>query len=221
MRTVMALALPVVIGVAGGIILLGMIGEGTEPEAGLTAGSLAAGGSPVLGDSGAPVTILEWGDYQCTYCVRFHDTTLKMLDAEYIQAGTANLVFKDFPLNGPDSVMAAEASHCAGDQGAYWRYHDILYERWSGERTGWITREALAAFAEELGLDAAQFERCMDGGAHAGRVAAMHDFGREIGIDATPSFLIFDDRQVIKIRGNQPPDVFQRSIDQLLRADQG
>ena len=59
-----------------------------------------------------------------------------------------NLVFKDFPLNGPDSVLAAEAAYCAEEQGKYWEYHDELYTNWAGEKTGWITRSSLNAFAE-------------------------------------------------------------------------
>ena len=63
------------------------------------------------------------------------------------------LVFKDFALNGPDSALAAEASRCAAEQSRYWEYHDVLYRNWGGERTGWITAKALAAFAGSAGLD--------------------------------------------------------------------
>ena len=207
------LAVPVAIGVAAGAFL-GLYATPAEPGL-LTRSALTLGGSPVLGDPGAPITILEWGDYQCTYCYRFHQDTLGVIMRDYVETGKARLVFKDFPLNGPDSVQAAAASHCAGDQGRYWEYHDILYENWGGERTGWITRDALAGFAGTVGLDAAEFADCMDEERHVGRVEGLYASGSGMGIDATPSFLIYDGEQVIKVRGNQPLGVFVGVLDGL------
>lgn len=182
-------------------------------ESGLTASELRSGGSPVKGSPDAPVTILEYGDYQCTFCYRFHQTTLGILQEKYIDTGRANLVFKDFALNGADSILAAEASHCAGDQGRYWQYHDELYENWGGERTGWVTRGALAEFAAAVGINAAEFEDCLDAKKHRQAVTDMYRNGQIIGVDATPSFFIFNDERVVKIRGNQPLEVFERTID--------
>jgi len=181
----------------------------------LTKTKLIQDGSPVLGDPSAPITILEWGDYQCTFCFRFHDTTLEIIDRDYIQKGTVNLVFKDFPLNGPDSILAAEASYCAQDQGKYWQYHDELYKNWAGEKTGWITRWSLNAFGTAVDLDLEKFNQCLDDHKYQDRVNLLHQFGKEIGIDATPSFLIFNDEKIIKIRGNQPLETFLRTIDEL------
>ncbi len=186
----------------------------SNPEA-LTKSKLIQDGSPILGESSAPITILEWGDYQCTFCYRFHDTTLNTLEKDYIQTGKVNLVFKDFPLNGPDSLLAAEASYCAEDQGKYWQYHDELYKNWGGERTGWITRWSLNAFGTTVGLDLEKFNQCLDDHKYLDRVNIIHQFGKDIGIDATPSFLIFNDEKIIKIRGNQPLDTFLRTIDDL------
>lgn len=181
----------------------------------LTKTKLIQDGSPILGDSSASITILEWGDYQCTFCYRFHDSTLEILDRDFIQTGKVNLVFKDFPLNGPDSVLAAEASYCAQDQGKYWQYHDELYKNWAGEKTGWITRWSLGVFGTTVGLDLEKFNQCLDDHKHQDKVAQLYQFGREIGIDATPSFLIFNDEKIIKIIGNQPLETFLRSIDEL------
>ena len=72
------------------------------------------------------------------------------------------LVFKDFPLNGPDSLLAAEATYCAQDQGKYWKFHDELYKNWGGERTGWVTRSSLDVFATSVSLDLEEFNKCID-----------------------------------------------------------
>lgn len=206
------LAVPVLVGIVSGYVMAAGAGQyGAQPAV----AGLAEDGSPVLGEQSAPVTILEWGDYQCTFCFRFHESSLQAIKAEYIDTGRAKLVFKDFPLNGPDSVLAAEASYCAEDQGRYWEYHGELYSNWAGERTGWITRESLGAFAESAGLRADEFESCMDAGKHRQRVLELEQYGRRIGVDATPSFFVFNDREVIKIRGNQPLEVFRQAIGEL------
>ena len=181
----------------------------------LTAKSLSENGSPIKGSLFAPITILEWGDYQCTFCYRFHQTSLNIIFEEYIEPGKVNLVFKDFPLNGPDSVLAAEATYCAGDQGKYWEYHDELYINWGGERTGWITRESLDKFATTVNLELEEFNSCLDDKKYHQRVLDLEKFGKEIGINATPSFLIFNDEKIIKITGNQPLDVFRMAIDDM------
>lgn len=177
--------------------------------------NLIKNGSPMIGDLTAPITILEWGDYQCTYCHRFHETSLNTILEEYVNSGKVNLVFKDFPLNGPDSVLAAEAAYCAGDQGKYWKYHDELYANWGGERTGWVTLDSLNKFAKTIDLDINDFDSCLNGHKYKQKVFELEKFGKDIGIDATPTFLVFTDEKIIKIRGNQPIDVFRKVIDSL------
>ncbi|RDJ30977.1 MAG: DsbA family protein [Crenarchaeota archaeon] len=210
------LAIPIVIGVITGIVLA-VTFETDQKEDGilLSAQKLIKDGSPIMGEKNSDITILEFGDYQCTFCFRFHQSTLKILEKDYIDSGNIRLVFKDFPLNGPDSVLAAEASYCAEDQGKYWEYHDELYTNWAGEKTGWITRNSLNAFAETVGLNLEEFNQCLDSGKYNKRVLDHQDFARQIGVDATPSFFIFNDEKIIKIRGNQPLDVFKRVIDDL------
>lgn len=208
------LIIPIVIGIiAGGFLLFYPESEKTTTS--LTPTKLIENGSPLLGDNNAQITILEWGDYQCTFCYKFHQNTLDVLNEDFIKTGKVKLVFKDFPLNGPDSVLAAEASYCAEDQGKYWEYHDELYENWGGERTGWVTRESVDRFASTVSLDLQEFNKCLDERKYQNKVNALYDFGREIGIDATPSFLVFNDEKIIKIRGNQPLEVFLKTIDEL------
>jgi len=216
MNKAIVIAIPLVIGIGAGVLLTGynqQANPNTEVSSKFTASNLKSGGSPVRGDFDAPITILEYGDYQCTFCYRFHQTTLNTLQEKYVDTGMANMVFKDFALNGPDSVLAAEASHCANDQGRYWEYHDELYRNWGGERTGWVTRDSLAGFACAVGLNPDEFNDCLDRQKHRDAVLAMYRTGQEIGVDATPSFFIFNGEKVVKIRGNQPLGVFEKTID--------
>ncbi len=179
----------------------------------MTPQSLIQNGSPILGNPDAPITIVEWGDYQCTYCHAFHETSKDLLIKEYVDTGKANFVFRDFPLNGPDSVLAAEASYCANDQNKYWEYHDELYKNWAGERTGWVNRTSLDQFANTVGIDTTQFDKCLDDKKYEQKVLDNQKFGEGIGINATPSFLIFDNKKTTKIEGAQPISVFQQVLD--------
>lgn len=209
-------AVSAAVGVAAGLAATA-IWEPVEHDT-LTATGLEAGGSPVLGDPAAPLTMVEWGDYQCTFCYRFHQGTLEMIKLDYVQTGMLRMVFQDFPLNGHDSELAAQASWCAADQGHYWEYHDTLYRNWGGERTGWITVQSLRGFALEVNLDVAEFDDCLGSARHAGAVRDGYQLSREMGIDATPSFIIHDGSRAIKITGNQPPETFIRVLDELLAA---
>ncbi|MEM2759733.1 MAG: thioredoxin domain-containing protein [Nitrososphaerales archaeon] len=178
---------------------------------------LVFGGPPILGNPNARVTLLEWGDYQCTYCYRFHANTKDSLFTNFIGNGKVKFVFRDFTLNGPASVLAAEASYCAGDQGKYWEYHDELYSNWEGENTGWVNMHNLKKFASNVGLNIESFDKCLQSGKYQQRVLDNYKFGQRIGINATPTFLIIDNEgntQVIK--GAQPYSVFEQVLGQKL-----
>jgi protein-disulfide isomerase len=187
--------------------------QNPEESEKVTTLTLKQDGSPIIGNADAPVTILEWGDYQCTFCYRFHQSSMDVIVDEYVKTGKANFVFRDFPLNGPDSVLAAEASYCADDQGRYWEYHDEIYKNWAGERTGWINRESLSKFATTVSLDLEQFNKCLDDEKYNQRVLDNEKFGLDVGIRATPSFLIIKDDKIVKIEGNQPVSVFRQVLD--------
>jgi len=208
------LTIPIVIGIITGGFLA-FYPESENDSKLLTTSKLIENGSPIRGDSNAPITILEWGDYQCTFCYKFHQNTLDTIDENYIKTGKVKLVFRDFPLNGPDSILAAEASYCAEDQEKYWQYHNELYKNWGGEKTGWITRDSLDRFAVTVDLDLLEFNTCLDEHKYQSRVITHYEFGKDIGIDATPSFLVFNDQKIIKIRGNQPLEVFLKTFDGL------
>jgi protein-disulfide isomerase len=208
------LLIPILIGLVTGVVS-GTIPIDSNDSKIFTVSKLIENGSPIMGNPNAPITILEWGDYQCTFCYKFHQNTLDIIKEEFVKTGEVKIIFKDFPLNGLDSKLAAEATYCAQDQDKYWEYHDELYKNWGGERTGWITRESLEKFAMTIDLNLKEFNDCLDNHTYKDRVNTHYQFGKELGIDATPSFLVFNGEKIIKIRGNQPLDVFLKTFDEL------
>ncbi len=208
------LAIPVVIGVISAIFAAVYFGTNEQKNSdNFTLSELIEKGSPHIGEASAPITIIEFGDYQCTFCYKFHKDSLGMIQKEYLDSGKASLVFVDFPLNGPDSVLAAEATHCANDQGKFWPMHDILYRSWKGERTGWVTRDSITQFAQSVDIDSALLNECIDAKKYTQKVLDTYEFAQGIEINATPSFLIISDDKIIKITGNQPLDVFRKTLD--------
>ncbi len=214
MQKIYLLIIPIVIGVLSGMFLA-FYPQSSDKSDLLTESQLIQNGSPILGNPSASITILEFGDYQCTFCYKFHQSTLKTIEHEFIESGKVKFVFKDFPLNGPDSILAAEAAYCADDQGKYWQYHNELYLNWAGENTGWITHNSLNEFARTTSLDLDKFNNCLDSHKYYDKVNQMYEFGKKIGIDATPSFLVFNNEKIIKISGNQPLQVFLKSLDEF------
>ena len=128
----------------------------------LTSKYLTSNGSPKNGSDDAKISIVEFGDYQCTFCYKFHQNTLNVIETQYIDTGKVNFVYRDFPLNGHDSILAAEASYCANDQGRYWEYHDMIFTNWTGENTGWITESLLLEIASSMNLNIAEFDDCLN-----------------------------------------------------------
>lgn len=210
MKKYYLLVIPVIIAI---IIVYYLQIPSEDKQEKITTQTLLQNGSPLVGNSDAKITILEWGDYQCTYCYKFHQSSKDIIIDEYINTGKAKFVFRDFPLNGPDSVLAAEASYCANDQEKYWEYHDEIYKNWAGENTGWVNRNSLEKFARTVSLDVSQFNKCLDDKKYKEKVLENEEFGTNIGIKATPSFLIFSNEKIVKIEGNQPLSVFRQVLD--------
>ena len=181
----------------------------------LTNTKLMENGSPMIGATNAPISIVEFGDYQCTFCYKFHQDTFNNIQIEYIDLGKVNYVYRDFPLNGYDSVLAAEASYCAGDQDKYWSYHNLLFNNWAGENTGWVNINSLIKFATQVDLDISEFNKCLNMHKYYQKVMDNENYAEKIGINATPSFLIFDDKELIRIIGAEQLDKFQSVINQL------
>jgi len=174
-------------------------------------------GSPVLGSPNAPITIVEFGDYQCEACKKWYDNTRPKIIENYIDTGKASLTFIDLPILGPDSKLAAAATYCADDQGRYWDYHVTLYDYQGHMNSGWASAERLHSFAFNLGLDMDEFEECFNSNKYEQRVEFNSQRARSSGVVSTPTFVIVNssgDQQ--QIRGAQPYSVFEKVIESLL-----
>ena len=208
------LAIPIIIGIVIGIGLTLNL-ESTPNDSSILNKENLMQGSTILGNPDAKITIVEFGDYQCTFCYKFHDETMRKIDQAYIKAENVNFVYRDFPLNGPQSILASEASYCAQKQNKFWEYHDTLYNNWGGENTGWITKNVLLGFANDTKLDLDSFSQCLENSEFKQKVLDNEQFAREIGIDATPSFLIFNDSELYRIIGAQPFERFEQALQKL------
>ena len=175
-------------------------------------------GSPVLGDPMAPVTIVEFGDYQCHQCYNWFHETKPLITREFIDSGKANLIFVDLAFLGRDSLTAAQATYCAEDQGMYWEYHDILYTSQESQiDNGWANSERLKAFAFTMGLDMDLFDSCLDSKKYEKRVQLNIAQAQKAGATGTPAFVIVGpgDKQEM-ISGAQPYSVFKLVIDSMV-----
>ena len=208
------LAIPIIIGIIIGVGLTSNFEKSSNDSSILNKENLIQGAT-MLGNPNAEITIVEFGDYQCTFCYKFHDETMDKINQKYIKTANVNFIYKDFPLNGEQSILASEASYCAQKQNKFWEYHDTLYNNWGGENTGWITENVLQEFARDVGLDLDEFSQCLENSEYRQKVLDNERFAREIGINATPSFLIFNDSELYRIIGAQPFDRFEQAIQEL------
>jgi protein-disulfide isomerase len=183
----------------------------------ITAATFMENGSPILGDPNAPITLIEFGDYQCYFCNQFFHTTEDNLFKNYVETGKVKVIFKDYTIIGADSVTAAHAAHCADDQGLFWEYHDTLYGHWTGENNGWASSENLLQFAGDLGLNIDEFSKCMIDSKHSPIIVNSNQDAKDLGLTGTPAFFIIGpDNKVTKIGGAQPYDVFERIFNSEL-----
>lgn len=157
------------------------------------------------GDDDAPVVIVEFSDFECPFCGRFYTQTLPQLEETYLKTGKVKLVYRDFPLSFHSNAQkAAEASECADEQGKFWEMHDLLFEQ--GVQGGIAS---FKQYAQQLGLDAAEFDRCLDSGAMASEVQRDFVDGQRAQVQGTPAFFV--NGQLIS--GAQPFQVFQQVIE--------
>ncbi len=183
---------------------------------------LQIGNAPSKGSKNAPLTLVEFSDYQCPFCARHTSETLPQLDKEYIQTGKLRYVFRDFPIESihKDAFKAAEATRCAGDQGRYWELHDRIF---ANQRT--LSQNELTQHANVIGIDPALFSTCMESGKYAEAVRKDMEEGRNLGIAGTPTFFIGRtdpagmSTTTIKImRGAQAYSVFKATLDSLAKS---
>ena len=176
--------------------------------------TIITNGSPILGDLNAPITLIEFGDYQCHFCnVHFHNTEHDLLE-NYIYTGKVKMIFKDFTIIGPDSINAAHGTHCADDQGKFWEYHDILYNNWTGENNGWASSDNLLRFAQEIELNIDEWSNCMIEARHSQIITDSSKNARDLGITGTPAFFVVgSENNIIKISGAQPFENFEEIFE--------
>jgi protein-disulfide isomerase len=165
--------------------------------------------TPVLGAQNAPVTFVEYADYECPYCQQVAPAVQK-LETEY--KGRVAFAFKDYPLPmHPHAEKAAEAAHCAGVQGKYWDYHDALFA------SKQLDVPQLKEQARKLNLDGAAFDKCLDSGAQAGTVKAQLAESQSLGLQGTPTFFI-NGRY---LSGSATYELLRDAIDQELATAPG
>jgi protein-disulfide isomerase len=166
-------------------------------------------GHPEIGSKDAPVTIVEFSDFQCPFCGRA-EPTLKQVREKY--GDKVRLIYLDFPLGIHDhAIDAASAGRCAGEQGKFWQFHDAMFADQSK-----LTPADLKADAKKLGLDTAKFDDCLDKGKYKAAIEADLTQGKDLGIDGTPAFFI----NGRPLTGAQPFDKFQTTIDEELSSGQ-
>ncbi len=175
------------------------------------------GNAPFKGDSRAKVVLIDFNDFQCPFCVRHVRETMTVLEKEHIGPGKLKYVMREFPLESihPFAFKASEAALCAGDQGKYFEFHDLLFANQKALSPG-----DLGKHAQTLGLDTDRFSQCLEAGTFGGRVRADLAEGRRTGIRATPSFLLgVQEGSVVNvkfiIRGAYPYATFKEAIEKL------
>ncbi len=174
---------------------------------------VSADDDPVMGDEDAPVTIVEFSDFQCPFCKKANDEALNLVKEDYVKTGKVKLVFRDFPLEfHPEAELAALAAECADEQGKFWEYHDVLFANQDS-----LGDAKYKAWAEELGLDTEQFNDCYKSLKYLDDVRGDMADGQKYGVSGTPAFFV----NGRLISGAQPYSVFKQEIENALAAEGG
>ena len=168
---------------------------------------------PFLGSPEAPITIIEFSDFECPFCKRFFDGTLKDIITNYVDTGKVKYVLRDFPLSGihPNAEIAAEAANCANEQDKYWEFHDLLFENQEDWVSGNTTVE-FKKYSSSLGLNGAQFDLCLENRKYVDEILKDMQDGFDAGVQGTPTFYI----NGVKVVGAQVYSVFKQVIDEEL-----
>lgn len=167
--------------------------------------NVPVGTNPAFGPADAPITIIEFSDFECPFCRKWVQETWSLIAKTY--PGKVRLYYRDFPLSGhPNAIPAAVAARCAGEQNQFWAFHDKLF---SGTT---LSSPIYESYAAALGLDVAKFKACTQSNRYEKEVNADLEYGSNLGIRGTPTFLI----NGIPLVGAQPFSAFQKIIDQEL-----
>jgi protein-disulfide isomerase len=194
---------------------------GTQPAAAQPSANTAdimklGANEAVLGNASAPVTIVEYADYQCPFCTKFFSQTEPLIVSNYVNTGKAKMVFRNLAFLGPESVAAASAAECANDQGKFWTYHDSLYKakiadenKGGSENDGYFTQALFIQLAGQVGLNVSQFTSCVSSNKYNNAVTQEKTDASNFGINSTPTFFINGQQ----IQGAQPYSSFQQVLD--------
>jgi len=193
-----------------GAVVAAPSGEAPSPQApsvGVADMKVLADDDPFMGKEDAPVTIVEFSDYECPFCARFYQQTLPQIKSQYIDTGKVKFVYRDFPLGfHQQAEPAAIAANCAGEQDKYFEYHDKIFN--SGGAAGKSNAD-YKKWGQELSLDAAKWEACTKDSAQRQEIQKDMADGSAVGIQGTPGFIINGKL----VSGAQPFSVFQQVID--------
>jgi len=175
---------------------------------------------PVKGDPNAPFTIIEFSDFQCPFCMKFHTQTLPLIEENYINTGKVKFVYRDFPIQSihPNAFPAALASECADEQGMFWEFHDMVFvNQKTWERQDVVqSAQTFQQFAADIGLDMESFNTCFATAKYSDEINKDLRDGQVYGVTGTPGFFIGNEKiGFIKISGAQPYSVFQQVLDDL------
>jgi len=197
------------LGLGGGYLLWGSSNSTVATDtAQVRRVDISTDDDPSIGPANAPVTIIEFSDYQCPYCQIWYQQVYQQLVASYPKQ--IRFVYRDLPLPGhPEAIPAAQAANCAGEQNAYWKFHDALFEQKYG-----LNRAAYERYAADLGLDTKAFTACLDSQRYIEEIQADATDATRVGISGTPSFVI-NGRILI---GALPFSEFKKVIDEELAA---
>ena len=212
----------VILGVGGSFNQQGLLIEPAPKieqmgPAKITMNTFVSNGSPILGNPNAPITLVEFGDYQCHYCNVFFQNTEDEIIKNYVETGKVKIIFKDYNIIGPDSINSSHGAHCAGEQGLFWEYHDILYSNWTGENNGWASPTNLTTFADEINVNMDQWTKCMNEKPHSKTIMESNNDAKALELTGTPAFFIINEEgKVSKLFGAQPFEVFQKTFDSQL-----
>lgn len=198
---------------------VGQTAPGTNPEAGTRTlvtedlwKEVVSTYAASKGSENAPVTMVEFTDYQCPFCARHFENTQPQIDKEYIETGKVRYLVRDLPLPiHPNAPAAAMAARCAGDQGKYWEMHDMLFEK-QNEWSSGDTTQLFSTYAEDLGLDGGALTSCVSSQKHKAAMDKDTSLAQRIGASGTPAFLI--NRELVI--GAQPFPVFEQAIEKGL-----
>lgn len=174
-------------------------------------------GYPVLGQANAPVTIVEYSDFQCPFCKRLFDEVEPQIKKDYIDTGKAKMIYKNYAFLGETSTIAAEGLWCANDQQKFWEYHEYVFSKIGGAHGEWMTEENIAKIATDLKLNSKNFADCISSGKYADKVAQELEEGKKFGVEGTPATFI--NGQMVP--GAQPYSEFKKALDaELAKANQ-